>query len=244
MKKSLILGLLAIFLLGVPAMALAGRIMVDNDEWTLTNTGFFAPNDPAVFAVNVANWFTGVSGTGKFHAYSTDHGYTESNLADTMSGAGYTWTTGTGITFDLPTLLTYDGIFLGGNAADNAVLIDYVNAGGNVYLAGGTGKGADFTWNTFLHHFGLSYANFYNGVSGSIAIASTHPIFAGVDSLYQNNGQDISLFGSIPGAQILVDISGHGLYAVYEPIPLPPTSLLLGSGLLGLAGWRWRVRKG
>lgn len=242
MKRWLSWGMLVILMLGMPAAAVAGKIVVANDEWTLSNAGFFSPNDPGVFAVNVANWFGG-GGSGNFHAYSTNFGLTESSLATAMTAAGNTWTTGTGITFDLPTLLTYDGIFLGGNQADNTVLINYVNAGGNVYVMGGTGGGGDFNWNTFLNTFGLNFASSYNGINGSMAIASPHPIFAGVDSLWQQNGQNVSLSGSIPGAQILVDYNGNGLYGVYDPVPLPPTALLLGSGLLGLAGWRWRGRK-
>lgn len=240
-KRWLCWGLLVIFMAGAPAAALAGKIVVANDEWTLSNDGFVSPNDAGAFAVNVANWFNGGSG-GNFHAYSNNFGLTESSLATAMSAAGHTWTTGTAITFDLPTLSAYDGIFLGGYDADNTVLINYVNAGGNVYVMGGTGLGGDDNWNTFLHTFGLNLALYVNqnGIGGDIPISSPHPIFVGVDSLYQIDGQNVSLYGSIPAAQVLVDYEGNGLYGVYDPVPLPPTALLLGSGLLGLAGWRWR----
>ena len=47
-----------------------------------------------------------------------------------MTKAGYTWTVGTNIKFDLPTLLTFDGLFVATDlAADNQVLIDYVKPG-------------------------------------------------------------------------------------------------------------------
>jgi hypothetical protein len=238
-------GLLVIFMAGVPAAALAGKIVVANDEWTLSDTGFNPPNDAGAFAVNVANWFTGGSG-GNFYAYSNNLGLTGTSLATAMTAAGNTWTVGTGITFDLATLSTYDAIFVGGVDADNTVLISYVNAGGNVYVMGGTGQGGDDNWNTFLNTFGLnfaSYANGGNGITGDIPINSTHAIFAEVDSLYQDNGQNVSLYGSVPGAQVLVYYDTiNGLYGVYDPVPLPPTALLLGSGLLGLAGWRLRKR--
>jgi len=224
--------------------AAAGKIVVNNDEWTLSNSGFSASNDPGNFANNVAAWFLGGSGTGKFHAYSTNFGLTQSSLAAVMSGAGHTWTVGTGIPFDLPTLQTYDGIFLAGDAADNNVLIQYVEAGGNVYLAGGTGVGGSVNeaarWNTFLNHFGLQFASTYNNIGGSIAISSTHPIFTGVDHLYQNNGNSVSdLFPGDLRQQILVNSGSQGLYAVYDSVvPVPASFWLLGSGMLGL--WRWR----
>jgi hypothetical protein len=94
-----------------PVLAV-GKIVVNNDEWTLSNTGFSNAPDAGTFVNNTTSWFTG-GGTGKFHAYSNNFGFTQSSLASTMANAGNTWTTGTNITFDLPTLLQYDGIFVG-----------------------------------------------------------------------------------------------------------------------------------
>jgi hypothetical protein len=67
------------------------------------------------------------------------------------------------------------------------VLIDYVKAGGNVYLCAGTGWGgaqpkAD-RWNTFLNAFGLNFAGAYHGITGNQTVNSSHPIFAGVKAI-------------------------------------------------------------
>ena len=236
---------LAIAGLAAVPRAEAGRIVVVHDEWTLSNAGFSSTSDPGPFALNVAGWFTG-GGPGNFHAYSTNFGLTGSSLASVMTGAGHSWAANTSITFDLPTLLAYDGIFLAGNPVDNTVLINYVNAGGNVYLAGGTGWGGAAAeaaqWQAFLNAFGFGYGTTYNGVGGHLAISSLHPIFAGVDHLYQDNGN--SIFDLAPGdpqSQILVSSGGHGLYAVYDPVPEPGTLLLLGSGLGAL--WTRRRRR-
>ena len=151
-----------------------------------------------------------------------------------------------GFAFDLPTLQNYDGVFFAlPPSIDQNVLINYVNAGGNVYINGGTGIGgapseaAD--WNTFLNAFGLNFAAAYNGIQGVIPIASGHPVMAGVPSLYQNNGNTITLVGGNPNAQIIAtSAQGQGLYAVYDAtaIPEPGILALFGIGVLAAAARR------
>ncbi len=248
MKKIIVFLCTLFLLIGVVQTASAGRIVLANDEWTLSDSGYFNPNDPAVFATNVASWFTGGS-SGNFLAYSTNFGLTGTGLASTMTAGGHSWTVSTAI--DLSTLGSYDAVFLSGNALDNTLLTNYVNTGGNVYLAGGTGWGGAAIeaarWNPFLNNFGLAFGTFYNGVKGSIEINSSHELFNGVDHLYQNNGNDalaILTIGS--NADVLVSSNGHGLYAVYDStstVPEPATMLLLGTSLICLAGLRRRFKK-
>lgn len=238
----------------------AGSIVVSNDEWVLTDIGFAEAADTSTFALNVASFFTG-GDSGNLLAYSSDFGLVGASLASTMTGAGHTWTVDTFVTFDVATLLGYDAVYLSGpvnGVPDNQVLIDYVEAGGNVYLAAGTndfvgGPGPWYSgpeaaaWNTFLNHFGLAYdGSAYNLVIGSIAIDSDHPIFFGVDTLYQNNGNSVSDLAWLDGSQeVLVHSGNHGLFGVYEPVhaPEPTTLILFGTGLTALFGYARRKRK-
>jgi hypothetical protein len=238
----LFLGLF-LFFSALSGTAQAGKIVLANDEWTLSDRGFAAPNDPGLFAQNIASWFVGSGTGGDFLAYSSVFGLTQPLLRDAVTSAGHTWTVSIGVPFTLSTLMQYDGVFLSGNPADNQVLIDYVNGGGNVYLAGGTSLGGrqDYDalqWNTFLNAFGLGLEDKENADFGNLPIHSTHPIFSGVDRLYNGNGNNVlDIRPDDLRGQILAYDGAASLYAVYESpvIPEPATAALVVVGLFGAA---------
>jgi hypothetical protein len=238
----------ATLVLGTATVASADKIVLTNDEWTTTNVGFAnAPAGAATFVLNVADFFTG-GGAGNFLVVSENFSLDldqATSFAGALTGAGHTLVDSedvAGFSFDLPTLQSYDGVFFAlPPEIDQNVLISYVNAGGNVYISGGTGIGGAAAeaadWNTFLNAFGLQFASTYNGIQGNVPIASAHPVLSGVGALYQNNGNSISLVGGNPNAQILASQQGQGLYAVYDAteIPEPATVTLLGVALAGAA---------
>lgn len=233
---------ISVFVVTAQLDASPGKIVVANDEWTLSDSGFTPPDDAGRFATNVARWFTG-GPPASFLAYSDNYGLTGAELAAAMTGAGNLWTVSTAVPFDLATLALYDGVFVGGYPADASVLTAYVKGGGNVYLFGGAGwlgSQPDWdgsveaaAWNPFLNEFGLGLSLF-NDISGNIPISNTHPIFEGVDSLNQGVGQSIlDLEPADPANQVLVTQGTDGLYAIYE-IPEPATLSLLALGGLAL----------
>lgn len=221
-------------LLCSPTLA-QGRIVVAHDEWTFSTQGF--TNAPAAgqFARNVANWFTGGQ-PGTFRAWSGDMGVTSAQLAAAMTSAGHTWTVGTQGSFNLATLLQYDGVFVAGTPIDADVLAQYVAAGGNVYVAAGTSPSDPGFLNPFLQQFGLSLGAL-NNLYAAYPISSPHPLFAGVGALFHWNGNSIALTADAgPASQILVTNNGLGLYAIYDGSTAPMASnLSLGSGCGGLA---------
>ena len=181
---------------------MTGKIVVNEDEWPLSSKGFeYCSEDATTYCTNVAKWFVGKGNKGNFLAYSTNYGVNSAQLKNAMEGAGHTWTLDATVPFTIESVKQYDGIFLSGNVADNQVLIDYVNGGGNVYLCGGTGAvaggaaGEAEQWKSFLNAFGFEFeGKSYNGWDGARPIANTdtHPVLAGVTHLYFCGGSAVN----------------------------------------------------
>jgi hypothetical protein len=155
-----------------------------------------------------------------------------------------------GITFDLATLNTYSGIFLGGsylNASQQAVLSQYVAGGGNVYISAGTGAGGAVAeanaWNGFLSAFNIQLTGAYVGPFSTNIATSGDAIFNNVNQLYFDNGNGMALTGSVVCCSAN---NNQALFAVVRtnvaPVPLPAGGLLMLSGA-ALGGFVLRRRK-
>jgi hypothetical protein len=160
--------------------------------------------------------------------YSSSFGLTGQSLAKTMKAAGHHWELADlKKPLTLQTLQKYNGVFLAGTRADTSVLIDYVRSGGNVYVAGGTGRNDAQLWNRFLEPFGLQFEHRDNRMAGPLRIESPSPLFAGVSNLMVLFGTPIELIDeSSTDASVLLARDGDGLYAVYDT-GAQPVSLLI-----------------
>ena len=204
-----------------------GKIFVSHDEWLLGDQGISVAPDARQLALNVAAWFTG-GRPGRFLVYSSNFGLTEPMLASSMTAAGHTWTVSMQVPFTVASLQQFDAVFLAGDPVDLAVLIDYVRAGGHVFLEGGTGVGGGpeqeaANWNPFLNYFGLTFEPVYNlRAPGVYPVASPSPLFKNVTALYELYGSPISkLPDAGPNTNILIAEDGYGLFATYEGTALP-----------------------
>ena len=204
------------------------NIVINHDEWTLTEAGFANSPDAGKFARNLAHWITGGK-PGRFLAYtncalgSVAEAFTGPSLRAAIEADGHIWETSSTIPFTLENLRHYDAVFLSANVVDNQVLTDYVNAGGTVYISAGTkrsGQEADIEagwYNAFLNHFGLAYGYPYNGVVGTLPVYSNHPIFAGVHQLYYANGNPVVVLDpSDPKTSIIDRFDFKNLMAIYS----------------------------
>ena len=221
----------------------AGYVVIGTDDWIFTNTGFSSrPVDTSNFAINLAELFT--SGTSGFiHAYSDYQSLTQYSLVSTLNSAGYTYTTGTNISFDLQTLSQFDALYIGGYGPTEAefdILSDYMANGGSLYVHGGLGMsnpaGTAALWNDFLSQYDLAFGQSFISVGGATTIISSHSLFDGVSSLYMLNGH--ATYGD---NVIAKTTSGTPIFAISQ-VPIPGAVWLLGSGLVGLIGLRRKTK--
>jgi hypothetical protein len=224
-----------------------GKIVVSADEWILSNYDFDISPGAARFALNLASYFTG-GRAGNFLVFSADFGLTGSRLAATMTEAGHTWTVSTEGELTLTRLLQYDAVFLAGTPADNSALIDYVRAGGNVFLEGGTALGGidkateAARWNTFLNAFGLNFEPQGYPWVGLVNVPRSWalPIFQGVDYyLYWTGHLITKLDPADPETTVFFSDQGVSMFAAYAttvlsvPVAICPNALpLSGDGSL------------
>lgn len=128
-------------------------------------------------------------------------------------------------------------------------MIDYVNAGGNIYIAGGVEWDSETernAWADLLNAFGLAFHGGpgLNGLNALVNIASLDfddPLFAGVTDLYFNNGNWVE-YGSPNYHAEVFTYNGNGLFGISH-VPEPATILLLSSALLGLGTMTRQRRK-
>lgn len=123
------------------AVAQAGTVVVNADEWALSDSGFTQAGAANVtrFVANLVGEFGGI-----IHAYSSNFGYTGSSLATAMTAAGASYSVGTGFDFTASNIAGFDALLLGGtylSATEQDVLSDFVAGGKGVYISAGTGIG-------------------------------------------------------------------------------------------------------
>jgi hypothetical protein len=150
----------------------------------------------------------------------------------------------------LAQLQEFDAVFVAGPASiTSALLTQYVNGGGNVYVEAGTGSICDeCAWDPFLHDFGLDFGGEnaigypYTAAAMSIPVSGSHPILAGVDHLQFGNANTVfDINASDARGQVVASHNGIGLLGVYDgnppvgAVPEPGSMALMGLGCAGLA---------
>jgi hypothetical protein len=226
--------------------AVAQSIVVSNDEWVFAD-GYVGTSNTTVandtqFATNSAQWMSGGIHGNALLLLSSTVGLTYNDLGTVISPY-YTNNGPTTVVPNLATLLTYQAIYLsgpnldttqiGGYAGLNAALIQFVQQySGNVFILAGTTCHDANLWNPFLNTFGLTLVDACNGLSGVYPASGNTPggvrpfsvqqpygiaLFAGVNSVYVSNGNNVQSVNPDCGVEIFNDTSGNGLYGAWMP---------------------------
>lgn len=165
-----------------------GKLVVNSDEWTLSNTGFGNASDTENFARNLGEWFKRGE-VGKFLVYSNNFGLVQSRLEEVMIAEGHSWKIDATTYPSFEYLAQFDAVFVSDLLIDLSVLTAYLRNGGSVYLCGGY-EDVDAIWNLFLSQFNIKMGEI-NPVVGVYESNYAHPLMEGVDGLYYFNGNTL-----------------------------------------------------
>ncbi|MCW3052610.1 MAG: mucD 8 [Chthonomonadales bacterium] len=190
-----------------------GVLIVAADEVATNDSNFDqVPGDSVVhFIRNLAYYFVG-GRKGKFLIYSTNKCF-GNRFQQTLQEAGHTVTQ----TMSPESLSRYDAVFVCGNGEVSVKdLAAYIQGGGCVYLAGGTGGNEPGIFNDFLKPFGIEYQPFPNDYSTVQATAfGRSPLFNGVDALVIHGINPIKLLpGDWPHRSVACSQDGHIYWVV------------------------------
>jgi len=241
-------------LTAVPSLSEAQKkVVVSHDEW-YTHGCCFGSSE-SQFMKNSFNWF-GVGSGGNVLVYSNNSFLTDGTFAGFLGGMGIGATFNAGASAG--SFSGYNAIVVSGNPSMDALaLVNYVLAGGNVFVIGGTGNGgaaAEAGYNNpFLNAFGLNYQPYYNGLGtvNTTGFNTQGPfggnLFTGVTSIYANNGNGLDAATPVAGVtnQVWNDVNGNGVFgaAAVTVTPEPAALALMGTGLLALIPMARRRRK-
>lgn len=241
MKRWLVaLGIAVGFCAGNTALATApaGRVIAAGDEWLLADQAFVTNYDSATaFSDNIAT-FAGGQSYLIFHDTASPQAF-GSSFQQRLALAGKNVTTDNVSALSASLLQGYQAVFLtgtyAGNSTNAAILTDFVNNGGTVYIAMGTGPNAateQSAWNPFLNAWNLNLTGSYFPF-GSLTTASllpnTSPLAVNVSSVTWGYGLEIASLSSSPYTTVLRgDFGGYGTYGVVGITGVPePSSMML-----------------
>lgn len=187
-----------------------GKLVVCGDDWSLSDTAFTGPNgnDVRTYSANIAQFLCG--GSGSILDVSSSGVFAHVQLKNHLTGLGYSYTKNTASAITLALLQPYEAVIFGGVrgradvAANLTAVTNYINSGGNVYLAlasGAFGGAANESaaWSPLTNLYGISIGSTYVAPPSLVHVtinASPHPLAAGLGKISVNYSQALSVSGT------------------------------------------------